>query len=62
MKCPNCNEELSIKLTDSYQVQEYCRHCNKSYSDRDLQDIKDTEMIEEDTQIWKEFKRDGRQA
>lgn len=61
MKCQKCGEELSLTpmsmlIDKSKQKQNYCFKCKKRYSDCELKNIRDAEMIEEDTQIWKEFK------
>lgn len=62
MKCPTCGKELSLTpmsmcVDRSYQKQNYCFKCMKRYSDRELKDIQDAEMVEKDTEIWKEAQR-----
>lgn len=62
MKCPTCGEELqltpmSMTLSKKGQKHNYCFKCKKLYTDRELKDISDAEMIEEDTSIWKEAQK-----
>ena len=64
MKCPNCNSEIYSSLVinakdekDGELVHNYCLHCNKSYSDREIKDLQDIQMIEEDMQIWRESQK-----
>ena len=61
MKCPKCETELvktpmSMCLSPEDRKQNFCSKCFHRYSDEDLEKIKDAEMIEEDTRIWKEVK------
>lgn len=58
MKCPKCGEELSktpmsMLIDTKQQKKNYSFHCRKKYSDRELQDIKDAELIDEDMKIWR---------
>lgn len=62
MKCPKCETKLSLtpmSKCPTYQDQKenYCSKCHHIYSDEDLSKIKEAELIEEDTQIWKEFRK-----
>lgn len=56
MKCPKGNKTL-IRLEDgSYSCSP---ECNSVYSENELQIIHDAQMIEEDTEVWKEAKFGG---
>ena len=56
MKCPKCNKTL-MRLRDGEYI---CSpDCKSVYSEKELQGILDAEMIEEDTEIWKETKFGG---
>lgn len=62
MKCPKCGIELvdtpmSMCLFPEDKKQNFCRKCSHRYSDEELEKIKDLEMIEKDTEIWKETKK-----
>ena len=62
MKCPKCGEELSLTpmsmcIDKSYQKKNFCFKCMKRYSDREIEDLEDAEKIEEDTEIWLQFRK-----
>ena len=66
MKCPTCNEELamtppSMLLDKNHQQRDFCFKCMKRFSGKELEWIKESEAIEEDTHTWREFKHSGRQ-
>lgn len=62
MKCPKCGEELmltpmSMLIDKSQQKQNYCFKCHKRYSDEDLKNIQDAEMIDDDMILWREAQK-----
>ena len=62
MKCPKCGEELSLTpmsmcIDKSYQKKNFCFKCMKRYSEKELKDIQDIKMLDEDLEIWKEAQK-----
>lgn len=62
IKCPECghvliNTPMSMCIDRSQQKKNWCPTCHKHYSEKDIQNIKDAKMIEEDTKIWKESQK-----
>ena len=56
MKCSKCNKTL-IRLNDGSYI--CAPECNSVYSENELQIIRDAQMIEEDTEVWKDVKFGG---
>lgn len=61
-KCPNCNTELiktpmSMCIDRTYQKYNWCPKCHHTISDKDLENMHDAELIEEDTKIYNEVKK-----
>ena len=54
MKCPKCGKEL-LKLENGKYI---CTpDCKMSYSEKELKDIQDIKMLNEDLEIWKEAQK-----
>ena len=54
MKCPKCGKTL-LKLENGTYI---CGpDCKATYTEKELQDILDAKKIEEDTEIWKQFRK-----
>jgi len=54
MKCPKCENELTASSNGSNR--NYCKKCNKTYSEKECERIADAEMINEDHKIWSSIK------
>ena len=48
--CPNCNSKLLYDVADD---EYYCPKCSTSFWGKDIQNLKDAEMIEDDIQTYK---------
>ena len=62
MKCPKCGNELiltpmSMCLERKDQKKDFCQTCFHKYSEKELQDIRDIKMLDEDLEIWKEAQK-----
>ena len=47
MKC-NCGKEFEGNV---------CPYCYKRYTDKEIQDLKDVEMLNEDLEVWKKVQK-----
>ena len=52
MKCVECGQQLFD--IDNVKV---CSYCKKTYTEKEIQDIKDVEMLKEDLEIWKKVQK-----
>lgn len=55
MKCIKCGKELA--KINSEKTPYLCETCGLFYEQKDIEDMQESEKIEEDTKIWKECQK-----
>ena len=51
IKCLECNEELKLVIAEDGK--QMCSKCSKVFTDWEVKEIKEIEMMDEDLKIWK---------
>lgn len=51
MKCLECNKELKLVIAEDGK--QMCSKCSKVFTDWEIKEIKEIEMMDEDLKIWK---------
>ena len=54
-KCPNCREAFIKQISDKNVAS--CPKCQKKFSEKDLEAIRDIEMMNEDMEFWREAQK-----
>ena len=45
------------RLQMKHREEDFCNHCNKRFSNQELQNIKDAKMLDEDIEYWRNTKQ-----